>query len=140
MTIISSHGGNIARAASEYGIPEKDFIDFSASINPLGPSPAVYKAINEELWRIAHYPDPDCGQLPALLADHLGVGIENILLGNGGAELIFTLPRALKIKKALVAAPTFSEYAEAVKAAGGVVEYFSSHRSIAGPLLSHESC
>lgn len=132
MTIIYSHGGNIARAAREYGIPEKDFIDFSASINPLGPSPTVYKAITEELWRITHYPDPDCGQLPAMLARHLGVGKENLSLGNGGAELIFTLPRALRIKSALVAAPTFSEYAEAVKASGGAVEYFSLGREIEG--------
>lgn len=119
----SSHGGNIGQAARRYGFPEKQIIDFSASINPLGPAPGVYRAVTEEVWRIKHYPDPDCGDLPRLLTDYLGVGGENLLLGNGGAELIYILPRALKIRRALVAAPTFSEYARAVEAAGGRVRY-----------------
>ncbi|MFZ5647639.1 MAG: threonine-phosphate decarboxylase CobD [Bacillota bacterium] len=127
---IASHGGNIARAAREYGIPEKDFIDFSASINPLGPAPGVYRAITENLWRIRHYPDPECGRVPELLARHLGVEKDNLILGNGGADLIYILPNALKIRRALVAAPTFSEYAEAVYASGGVVEYAAYGRSI----------
>lgn len=119
----SSHGGNVARAAREYGLSERSIIDFSASINPLGPSPGVYRAITEELWKIRNYPDTDCGDLPAMLADYLGVGRENLLLGNGGAEIIYILPRAIKIDSALVLAPTFSEYARAVKAAGGKVQY-----------------
>lgn len=118
-----SHGGNVARAAREYGLSEKSIIDFSASINPLGPSPGVYRAITEEFWKIRHYPDTECGDLPALLAEYLGVGRENLLLGNGGAELIYILPRAIKIARALVLAPTFSEYARAVEAAGGKVQY-----------------
>lgn len=118
-----SHGGNIARAAREYGLREKEIVDFSASINPLGPAPGVYPALMEGFWRIRHYPDPDCGGLPGLLAGHLGVGEENLLLGNGGSELIYILPRALKIRRALVVAPTFSEYALAVEAAGGRVRH-----------------
>ncbi|KJR98821.1 MAG: hypothetical protein VR68_10215 [Peptococcaceae bacterium BRH_c4a] len=119
----SLHGGDTSRAAREYGLSERDIIDFSASINPLGPASGVYRAIEEELWRIRHYPDPDCGELPLLLSEHLGVKRENLLLGNGGAELIYILPRALKIQRALVLAPTFSEYAQAVQAAGGRVQY-----------------
>lgn len=127
---VASHGGNLAGAAREYGIEEKDFIDFSASINPLGPSPGVFRAIAEGLWRIRHYPDPECGRLPEMLARHLGVEKGNLVLGNGGAELIYILPAALKIRRALVAAPTFSEYAEAVSASGGEVEHFACSRDI----------
>ncbi|HBV96675.1 MAG: hypothetical protein JL50_16155 [Peptococcaceae bacterium BICA1-7] len=129
------HGGNIARAAQKYGLYEKEIVDFSASINPLGPSPKVYGAIEEELWKIKHYPDPDCGNLPALLAGHLGVERENLLLGNGGAELIYALPRTLNIKRALVAAPTFSEYAAAVEASGGAVT-FAGYRHSPGELAA----
>lgn len=125
MIKISSHGGNLALAARKYGLSEKDFIDFSANINPLGPAPGVYEAIAKELWRIKHYPDPDCGELPLLLADYLGVGKENLLIGNGAAELIYALPKALKIKKALMLVPTFGEYAEAVMASGGKVSSLS---------------
>lgn len=118
------HGGNLARAAREYGLPEQHFTDFSASINPLGPSPLVFRAIAENLWRIRHYPDPECGHLKKLLAGHLGVPPESLVLGNGGAELIYILPRALGINRALVVAPTFSEYAAALQAAGREVDYF----------------
>ncbi|MCL5056970.1 MAG: threonine-phosphate decarboxylase CobD [Actinobacteria bacterium] len=138
----SEHGGNIARAAKKYGLPDKSFLDFSASINPLGPSPGVYEAIAGELWRIRHYPDPDCGELPLLLAGHLGVERENLLLGNGGAELIYALPRALNIKRALVAAPTFSEYAGAVKASGGSVScagYRHDPGELAGQLAGYDA-
>lgn len=123
-----AHGGNIARAARKYGLSERQITDFSASINPLGPAPGVLQALMGELWRIRHYPDPDCGELPHLLAGHLGVRKDNLLLGNGGAELIYLLPRALDIKSALVLAPTFSEYAKAVEAAGGRVEYLALSR------------
>ncbi len=124
MTISSSsHGGNVARAARELGLPEKSIIDFSASINPLGAAPGVYRAISEESWKIRHYPDTEHGNLPALLAEHLGVDRENLLLGNGGAELIYLLPRAVKISSALVLAPTFSEYARAVEASGGLARH-----------------
>lgn len=139
----SSHGGNIALAAREYGLSEKKILDFSASINPLGPPPGVYQAVTEEFWRIRHYPDPDCGDLPRLLSGYLGVGRENLLLGNGGAELIYLLPRALKIRRALVVAPTFSEYALAVEAAGGRVRHLtlpvSGPVSLAGEAEGHLS-
>lgn len=118
------HGGNLARAARVYGLPEREFIDFSANINPLGPSPGVFRAVGENLWRICHYPDPDCGRLKELLAGHLDVPPESLVLGNGGAELIYLLPGALQIKRALVVAPTFSEYASALIAAGREVDYY----------------
>jgi threonine-phosphate decarboxylase len=120
----NQHGGNLARAAREYGLPEQLFIDFSASINPLGPSPEVYRAITENMWKISHYPDPDCGAMDGLLAAYLEVPRESIVIGNGGAELIYLLPATLKIRRALIVAPTFSEYAEAICAAGGEADYY----------------
>ncbi len=118
------HGGNLAKAARLYQVAEQDFIDFSASINPLGPAPGVYQAILDNVWRLCHYPDPDCSELTETLAAHLGVAQENIVFGNGGAELIYALPSIFSLDNALVVAPTFNEYAEALKAAGKKVEYY----------------
>ncbi|GBF32749.1 L-threonine 3-O-phosphate decarboxylase [Desulfocucumis palustris] len=129
------HGGNLARAAREYGLPERELIDFSASINPLGPSPGVFRAIAENLWRIRHYPDPDCRVFLNLLGEYLGVPPECIVPGNGGAELIYMLPTALKVTSALVVAPTFSEYSAAIRAAGGETEYF--RLPVEGEIYSH---
>ena len=49
----------------------------------------VYQAILDNVWRLCHYPDPDCSELTETLAAHLGVAQENIVFGNGGAELIY---------------------------------------------------
>lgn len=120
---IPPHGGDLVRAAREYGIPVREFLDFSANINPLGPSPRAVRALKENLWLISHYPDPDCRELRAALSVHLGVAEECLLVGNGAAELIYLLARVLDIRRALVPAPTFSEYGLAVKSHGGAVRY-----------------
>ncbi|RYD06647.1 hypothetical protein N752_02960 [Desulforamulus aquiferis] len=36
------HGGNVWKAAEYYGVKFEDLLDFSANINPLGPSPLIY--------------------------------------------------------------------------------------------------
>lgn len=114
------HGGNLAGAAREYGIAPEEFLDFSASINPLGPSQLALQSIRDNLWRISHYPDPQCRSLKEALADYLKVHPSCIALGNGAAELIYLLPRVLNTHMALIAAPTFIEYGIAVKNADGL--------------------
>lgn len=47
-----------------------------------------------------------------------------ILCGNGAADLIFRLVLAKKPRRALLPAPTFAEYASALKTVGCEVEYF----------------
>lgn len=117
------HGGNLTRAAAEFGLSPRDFLDFSANINPLGLSRRVREAVEDNLWQISHYPDPDCRRLKRALADHLGVDERCLLVGNGAAELIYLLARVVARGRALIPAPTFSEYALAVRAAGGEVAY-----------------
>ena len=95
-----THGGNVYKVAQEQRIPVERIMDFSASINPLGPPVAVLRAIRSALKQIAHYPDPDCWQLRQELAQQCGVDPDMILVGNGSTELIHLLPRALAIKSA----------------------------------------
>ena len=57
----------------------------------LGASPAVHAAIAEAAARAHRYPDPLADHLRAVIADELGVGPDNILLGNGSDELIYLL-------------------------------------------------
>lgn len=65
---------------------------------------------------------PHCRRLVAALADREGVPEEAILCGAGAAELIFSFCAALRPRTALELAPTFSEYAAALAAAGCRVE------------------
>lgn len=112
------HGGNIYETARELKCDAADIIDFSASINPLGPSPQVWKAIISAKQLLSHYPDPDCWDLRRALATFWQLNPDQIVIGNGSTELIDALPRALEIHRLLVVHPTFSEYAAAMGRAG----------------------
>ncbi len=115
----SHHGGNIYEAARESGRPLNRIIDFSASINPLGPSPRAVRAMTSALRLTSHYPEPDCLALREALADRHDFIPEQILIGNGSSEIIQLLPRALSLRSALIVGPTFSEYARAMLLEGG---------------------
>jgi len=115
------HGGNIYEAARELECRPSEIVDFSASINPLGPSPRVWKAIASSSQLLSHYPDPDCWDLRRALAAFWRIDPGHLAIGNGSTELIDALPRALGIHRLLVAQPTFSEYAAAMTRAGGQV-------------------
>ncbi len=91
-----------------------EFLDFSANINPLGPPQGVFKAIRDNLAQIVHYPEPEGRELKGLLSRRLGVGVDNLILGNGAVELIYLLAQVLKPAKALIPVPTFSEYGAAL--------------------------
>ncbi len=122
------HGGNVYRAAQALHIPVEQILDFSASINPLGPPAGVFRVIRSALKQIVHYPDPECWQLRQLLAQQCRVDPDMILVGNGSTELIHLVPRALAIKSALIIGPTFEEYARALMDAGGTVQYVHARR------------
>lgn len=124
-----THGGNVHEAARASGRPISRLVDFSASINPLGPSPRAVRAVREALPQLIHYPDPDCVALRRALAARWRLDSGRILIGNGSSELIHLLPRALGIRHALLIGPTFSEYERAVALAGGRVSYLHAGRS-----------
>ncbi|MDI3535197.1 MAG: threonine-phosphate decarboxylase [Thermosediminibacterales bacterium] len=119
------HGGNIETAAREYGLKVDSIIDFSANINPLGPSPRAVEAIKQNLDKIVHYPDIEYRELQQELARHLSVKPELIIPGNGASELIYLIANRKRPGCALMPAPTFSEYEMAVKGAGGKVKFIA---------------
>lgn len=98
-------------------------LDFSANINPRGLPPGVKKALAEEMDSFARYPDPHCRDLRAALARHHGLNSSQILCGNGAADLIFRICACFMPHTALVTAPTFSEYEQAVSVHGGSLRF-----------------
>lgn len=83
-----THGGNLVWAAQIADCPISEIIDFSASINPLGPPKTVVNAIGQSLDSLKAYPDPGYKQLRAVLAQWHQIPSEYILPGNGAAELL----------------------------------------------------
>lgn len=115
------HGGNIWAAARQSGRPPQEWIDFSASINPLGPPPWVTEAAQGALSQVIHYPDPACADLVAAAAERHGLKPDQIRFGAGAAELIHLLAQALDPPAGLVLAPTFGRYAAALRLLGAPV-------------------
>ncbi|ABO51205.1 L-threonine O-3-phosphate decarboxylase [Desulforamulus reducens MI-1] len=110
---MQKHGGNIWLAAETYGLKEEALLDFSANINPLGPSPLALQAMQQALVQIKHYPEPQAETLRKEISLASGLSEEMLILGNGAAELIYALGRIIKPRRVLLPAPTFSEYADA---------------------------
>lgn len=118
------HGGNIYRLAEELNVDEREIIDFSASINPLGVPKGVLSAIKEKGKHLFNYPDPDAKRLTRTIAQHLGMDPQSIICGNGSTELIYLIVRALRPEKVLIPAPTFSEYERAVNNPKKIAYFF----------------
>ncbi|MDE0231934.1 MAG: histidinol-phosphate transaminase [bacterium] len=112
------HGGLDEAELRALGLSDHQVIDFSSSVNPLGPSPRVRKAAAEA--DLSSYPDRHSLFLREKLAERLGVQTENILVGNGSTELIHLLARACLRpgEKCLIFQPTFGEYEAAASLAG----------------------
>lgn len=111
------HGGDI------YAY-DRDLLDFSVNLNPLGMPDRVLRAIREHAEEYDRYPDPHCRALRRALSVRESVPEKWLVFGNGAADLIVRLCMVLKPKRALLPAPTFSEYEKAVRLAGGEVRRF----------------
>jgi threonine-phosphate decarboxylase len=94
-------------------------LDFSASLNPLGPPEAALAAYFRAAGEICQYPAPYPGALAARIADWVDVAPENVVVGNGSTQLIHLMARLFRWRRPAVAIPTFSEIANALTLAGG---------------------
>jgi len=109
-----AHGGNLAEIARAFGLDEQRLIDFSASINPLGPPDSIRRVVEGGAQLLLHYPDPECKDLTDALAEQHRCAPASILVGNGSNEIIYLLCQLLRPESALVVHPTFSEYERAL--------------------------
>ncbi len=116
MTLV--HGGNVYELASRSGCSPEDIVDFSASINPLGPPRGLNELISRYFCRLQHYPDINNRLLIDSLSGLHEIPSECIVPGNGSTELIYWLPKALGIGRVLAVMPTFSEYCKAFELQG----------------------
>lgn len=121
------HGAEVYGAAEESGFKTEEILDFSSSVNPLGPSQKALDAITGAFGRIEAYPDSNSNALRQILAEHFGGSItkDNIIVGNGSTELMYLFAEAFlrRGEKAVMAAPTFGEYESAVRKTGECVKF-----------------
>ncbi len=113
------HGGNIYEEAPAGG----KWLDFSANINPLGLAPEVKQVIAENIEGVIHYPDPKARKLKAALSQHYQVLEEQLLLGNGAAELFYLLVHMVRPKRVALPVPSFGEYQRTAEAVGAEISF-----------------
>ena len=126
MRLTTIHGGLDEAELRCLGLQPAQMLDFSANINPLGPSRRVRQAATEA--NLSAYPDRHSLALREELAARLDVGIDNLIVGNGSTELIHLLARAFlgPHKRCLIFVPTFGEYEAAATIAGAEVNLFQA--------------
>lgn len=118
------HGGDIWNYCRSKGCSFRDVLDYSANINPMGPPKSISEVLKYTISEITAYPEPFARGLRQAIAQYYDVLPEEVIVGNGAAELIFLFCRALGRVNAIIPVPTFSEYALACEANGGSPNYF----------------
>lgn len=115
-------GKPIAELAREMGLPARDILKLASNENPLGISPLARAAIERGLVELNLYPDGNGHGLKLALTRRLGVGMDQIVLGNGSNDVLelaarlFLHPHA----SAIYAQHAFAVYAIATQACGAV--------------------
>ncbi len=81
-------GKPIDETARELGLEPSQIVKVASNENPLGPSPLAKAAMREALEEAHIYPDGGGFRLRTAIAESLGFGRENVVLGNGSNEII----------------------------------------------------
>ncbi len=120
------HGGNLVWAANVSGCPASSILDFSASINPLGPPQSALDAIQGAFNSLNNYPDPNYTELRQALSKWHQLPPEWILPGNGAAELLTWAGRELAQQQVTyVMTPAFRDYWRALQGFGANIQAIS---------------
>lgn len=118
-----THGGNLAWAGIIANCPASAILDFSASINPLGPPQSAIAAINQGISQLCSYPDPNYSQFCASIATHHNIDSNLVLPGNGAAELLTWAALELsQLEETLIPEPGFADYKRALQTFSGTIK------------------
>ena len=113
-------GKPIAELAREFGLEESSIIKLASNENPLGVSPKAQAAIRKVLDGLALYPDGNGYELKLALSRHLGIGMDQLVLGNGSNDVLELAARAFLAPEnsAVYAQHAFAVYPLVVQAMG----------------------
>jgi histidinol-phosphate aminotransferase len=136
-----THGGIDEAELARAGLERSDVIDFSVNLNPYGPAHDVVAAARAATWE--QYPDAEALGARAAWARALAVGVDQVAVGQGAADLFWAIVRAFvgRDDKVVIAEPTFSELRVAAESAGADVHrVFADERTgfaFDGPRIAH---
>lgn len=111
-----THGGDI------YGDAAVE-LDFSVNTNRLGMPQAVRDAVMASAAAWEQYPDALCRKLRCAAAafyeaDGMPIPKDWLVFGNGASDILYAVVLAIRPKQAILLAPGFSEYEQALRMCG----------------------
>ncbi len=98
------HGGDVWGKGS--------VLDYSSNVNPLGHPERLNEYIEKASQELINYPDDSALIIKEAIAERYDVGVNNVIVGAGSAEIIRLFPEVFVSPgdKVLMPHPTFSEY------------------------------
>lgn len=111
-------GKPIAELARELGLDAANIVKLASNENPLGISPKARAAVAAATGDLALYPDGNGYALKKALADRLGIGMDQIVLGNGSNDVLEMAARVFLApgRSAVFAQHAFAVYPLAIAA------------------------
>lgn len=118
--MISGHGDDSFRLNT----PVK--ADFSSNVWFGGPPPDLLLHLQQNIYRIGNYPEPDAADLCLKIANYHRVKPAQVMAFNGSVEAFYTIALAFRGKHSGILAPAFSEYEDACRMHNHQIGFFSS--------------
>ncbi|MBW2643182.1 MAG: pyridoxal phosphate-dependent class II aminotransferase [Deltaproteobacteria bacterium] len=128
--MLKGHGGNIYDLAQQLGCHPSDIVDMSSNMNPLGPPEDLVDLLQENIKTMATLPEVDANRTVNMFAGRYDIDPERVIAGNGTTQFIYSIPRLLETKKALIFGPTYADYADACAMHHIPYDYSNSEESV----------
>jgi histidinol-phosphate aminotransferase len=116
---VCEHGGKLE------GDKRNEIIDFSGNLNPYGPPDFIPDAVRAALEELRLYPDTECSELRATLAEKFGCDESEVLVGAGVSELIPLVALSFVKERVLIPEHTYGEYETAAGMMGAKIEHIA---------------
>lgn len=116
--MIEGHGDDLYRYD-----PGMVQMNFSSNIYPHADHTALKEHMAAHLDVINNYPEPQARSMEKLIALHLGIPSEAVMVTNGATEAIYLIAQMLHHSASIIPQPTFSEYADACRIHHHIVSY-----------------
>ena len=89
MSYLSEKARNLTPYVAGFQPREDGWIKLNTNESPYPPSPKVVEALKStDAMKLRLYPDDDSVELREAIAENLGVGVENVFVGNGSDEVL----------------------------------------------------
>lgn len=112
------HGGRAEFDLERLDLSARPVLDFSVNLNPLGPPGIIRERWPDLLEGIESYPSLEGDGVARYYQEKFDISPGHFMAGNGSTEVIYQLPRVLRLNRVAIAVPSYHDYWRACTLAG----------------------